>query len=86
MADKVKKDAKGRQDHFGAPGAFGNVPDPEGPEELPQLSVEELDGYFSLLSNASTTEKDVLAALMRSNANLTTSNAAFTATVTNLQK
>ena len=44
MADKVKKDAKGRQDHFGAPGAFGNVPDPEGPEALPQLSVKELDG------------------------------------------
>ena len=55
MANKVKNDAKGGQDHFGAHGAFGNVPDPEGPEELPQLSVEELDGYFSLLSNASTT-------------------------------
>ena len=44
MADKVKKAAKGGQDHFGAHGAFDKVPTPEAPESLPQLSVEELDG------------------------------------------
>ena len=47
MANNVKKAAKGGQDHFGAHGAFDKVPDPEGPEALPQLSVKELDGYFS---------------------------------------
>ena len=47
MADKFKKAAKGGQDHFGAHGAFDKVPDPEGPEALPQLPVKELDGYFS---------------------------------------
>ena len=53
---------------------------------MPKLSVAELDGYFSSLSNAATTEKDILAALVRSNATLTTSNAFLTATVANLQK
>ena len=85
MADKVKKATKGGQDHFGAHGAFDKVPNPEAPEALPQLSVEELDGYFSSLANAATTEKDFLAALVRINATLTTSNATLTATVANLQ-
>ena len=53
---------------------------------MPQLSVEELDGYFSSLENAANKEKDVLARLVRSNATLTTSNASLTATVANLQK
>ena len=48
---------------------------------MPQLSVAELDGYFSSLENASTTEKDILAALVKS-----TSNASSTATVANLLK
>ena len=56
MADKVKKAAQGGQDHVGAHGAFGVVPDPEEPEAMPQLSVKELDGYFSSLANAATTE------------------------------
>ena len=86
MADKVKKAAQGGQDHVGAHGAFGVVPDPEEPEAMPQLSVKELDGYFSSLANAATTEKDILAALVISNATLTTSNATLTATVANLQK
>ena len=86
MADKVKKSAKGGQDHFGAHGAFGKVPNPEAPEALPQLSVEELDGYFSSLANVATTEKDILAALARSNATFTTRNATLRATVANLQK
>ena len=55
MADKVKKDVKGGQDHCGAHGAFDKVPTPEAPEALPQLSVEELDGYFNSLANAATT-------------------------------
>ena len=86
MADKVKKAAKSRQDHFGDHGAFDKVLTPESPEALPQLSVEELDGYFSSLANAVTTEKDILDSLVRSNATLTTSNAALMATVVNLQK
>ena len=53
---------------------------------MPQLSVEELDSYFSSLENAATTEKDILAALVRINATLTTSNASLTATLANLQK
>ena len=65
MADKVKKAAKGGQDHFGAHGAFDEVPTPEAPEALPQLSVEELDGYFHSLSNVATTEKDILAELVK---------------------
>ena len=55
MSDKFKKAAKGRQDHFGAHGAFDKVPNREAPEALPQLSIEELDGYFSSLANAATT-------------------------------
>ena len=86
MADKVKKAAKGGKDHFGAHGAFHKVPNPEAPEALPQMSVEELDGYFSSLANAATTEKDILTALARSNPTLTTSNTTLTATVANLQK
>ena len=84
MAKKVKKTSQGEQDHFGAHGAFDKVPGPE--EEMPQLYVADLDGYFSSLANAATTEKDILAALVRSNATLATSNASLTATVSNLQK
>ena len=54
MAEKVKNTAQGGQDHFGAHGAFDKVPGPE--EEMPQLSVAYLDGYFSLLTNSATTE------------------------------
>ena len=50
MANKVKKAAKGGQDHFGDHGAFDKVLTPEAPEALPQLSVEELDGYFNSLA------------------------------------
>ena len=82
MADKFKKSAQGGQDHFGAHGAFDKVPGPE--EEMPQLSVAEIDGYFSSLENASSTEKDILAALVRGNVTITTSNASLTATVANL--
>ena len=84
MAEKVKKTAQGGQYHFGAHDAFYKVPGPE--EEMLQLSVVELDGYFSSLANAATTEKDILDALVKSNANLTTSNTSLTATVANLQK
>ena len=55
MAKKFNNTAQSRQDHFGAHGAFDKVPGPEG--EMPQLSVAELDGYFSSLANADTTEK-----------------------------
>ena len=85
VADKFKKSSQGGHDHFGAHGAFDKVPGPEEAEVLPQLSVEELNGYFSLLENATTIDKEILAALARSNANLTTSNASLTATVANLQ-
>ena len=84
MDKKSKKNAQGGQDHFGAHGAFDKVPGPE--EEMPQLSVAELDGYFSSLANADTTEKYILAALAKSNATLTTSNVSLTATVANLHK
>ena len=84
MADKVKKAAQGGQDHFGAHGAFNKVPVPG--KVMPQLSVAELDGYFSSSENAATTEKGILAVLVRSNATLTTSNASLTATVANLKK
>ena len=53
---------------------------------MPQLSVAELDGYFSSLANAVTTEKDILAALAKSNATLTTSNASLTSTIADLQR
>ena len=86
MADKFKKAAKGGQDRFGDHGAFDKVPTPEAPEALLQLSVEELDGYFKSLANAATTEKDILAALVKSNATLASRNATLTATVANLQK
>ena len=84
MAEKVKKTAQGGQDHFEAHGAFDKIPGPEG--EMLQLSIAELDGYFSSLANAATTEKCILAALVRINATLATSNASLTATVANLQK
>ena len=86
IADKFKKAAKGRQDQFESHGAFDKFPDPEKPEALPQLSIEELDGYFSSFTNADTTEKDILAALVIINATFTTSNATLTPTVPNLQK
>ena len=82
MSEKVKKAAQGGQDHFGAHGAFDKVPGPEG--EMPQLSVAELDGYFISLANAATTEKGILAALVKSNTTLTTSNASLIATIANL--
>ena len=53
MPKKVKKTAQGGQDHFGTNGAFDKVPGTEG--EMPQLSIAELDGYFSSLANADTT-------------------------------
>ena len=79
MAKKVKNTAQGGQDHFGEHGAFDKETAQEG--ELPQLSVKELDGYFSSLANAATTEKDILAALVKSNATLTTRNDSLTATI-----
>ena len=82
----MKNKFKGGQDHFGAHGDFDKVPDPEAPEALPQLSVKELDGYFSSLDNAATTEKDILAALVRINSTLTTRKATLMATVAKLQK
>ena len=84
MADKSKKAAKGGQYHFGAHGAFDKVPGPE--EAIPQLSIEELDGYFSSLENSATKEKEILAELVRSNVTLTTSNASLIAILANLQK
>ena len=82
MVDKVKKSDQGGKYHFWAHGAFDKVPGQE--EAMPQLSVEELDGYFSSLVNAATAEKDILAALVKSNATLTTSNVSLKATVANL--
>ena len=84
MSEKVKNTAQGRQDHFGAHGAFDKVHGPE--EEIPQLSVADLDGYFISLANSANTEKDILSALVKSNATLTTRNASLTATIENLQK
>ena len=84
MAKKVKKTAQGGQELSGAHGDFDKVPVPEG--EMPQLSVAELDGYFSSLVNAATTEKDILDALVKSNSTLTTSNASLTATIADLQR
>ena len=84
MDEKVKNTAQGGQDHFGAHGDFDKVPGPEG--EMPQLSVAELDGYFRSLANSATTEKDSLAALVKSNETLTTSNASLTTILANLQK
>ena len=84
MAKKVKKTAQGRQDHFGEHGAFDKETAQEG--EFLQLSVAELDGCFSSLANAATTEKYILAALVKSNETLTTSNASLTATISDLQR
>ena len=81
---KVKKTAQGGQDHFGAHGDFDKETTQEG--ELPQMSVTDLDGCFSSLDNAATTEKDILAALVKSNAALATSNASLTATIADLKK
>ena len=84
MTEKVKKTTQGGQDHFGAHGAFDKETAQEG--EFPQLSVAELDGYFSSLTNVATTEKEILAALVKSNANKATSNASLTTPITDLQK
>ena len=84
MAEIVKKTAQGGQDHFGAHGAF----DKEITQEvgIPQLRTKDLDGFFSSLANVATTEKDILAALVKSNSTLTTSNASLTATIADLQR
>ena len=50
------------------------------------LSTVELDGYFSSLANAAKTEKDILAALVKSNATLTTSNPSLTSTIADFQR
>ena len=84
MNEKVKKTAQGRQDHFGAHGDFDKETAQEG--ELPQLSVSELDRYFRSLANAATTEKYILAALVKSNVALIISNASLTATIADLKK
>ena len=83
MEDKVKQTAQGRQDQFGAHGAF----EKEGTEGVGvlQLSTKELDRYFCSLVNAVTTDKDTLVALVNSNATLATSNATLTDTVADLQ-
>ena len=79
----VKKTAQGGQDQFGAHGAF----DKEIMQErgIPQLSTEDIDGYFISLANAATTEKDILAALVKISATLTNSNASLTETIADLQ-
>ena len=84
MAEKVKKIAQGRQDQFGAHGAF----EKEGAQGVGvlQLLTKELDKYFFSLANAVTTDKNTLVALVKSNATLTTSNATLTAAVADLQK
>ena len=84
MAKKFKKTSKVGQDHFGAHVAFDKETAQEG--GILQLSTAELDGYFSSLANAATTEKDILAALAKSTATLTTSNASLTATISDLQR
>ena len=84
IAEKFEKTAQGGQDHFGTNGAFDKETSQEG--EIIPLSVAELDGYFRSLANEATIEKDILAALVKSNATLTTSNASLTATIENLQK
>ena len=56
IANNVKKAAQGGQDRFGAHGVFNKVPGPEEAEAIPQLSVQELDSYFSSLENAATRE------------------------------
>ena len=84
MAKKVKKTDQGGHDHFQGHGAFDKAPSPEG--EILQLPVAELDAYFSSLANAATTGKEILAALVKSNATLTISNASLTATIDDLQK
>ena len=84
MAKKFKNTAQGGQYHFGAHGALDKETAQEG--ELPQLSFAELDGYFKSLANAATTEKDILAALVKSNAALITRNAYLTATIADLQR
>ena len=53
MVNKFKKSDQGGQYHFWEHGAFDKVPSQE--EAMPQLSFEELDGYFSSLENAATT-------------------------------
>ena len=78
------KTAQGRQDHFGAHGAFNKETAQEG--GIPQLPTAYLDGYFSALANADTTEKVILAALVKSNTTLTTSNTSLTATIADLQR
>ena len=67
-------------------GVFDKVTLPEAPEALPQLSVEELNDYFHSLANATNADKDILTALVNSNATLTSSNATLTDTVVYWQK
>ena len=84
MAQKVKKTTQGKQDQFGAHGAFEKEGSKGG--GLPQLLIKELDGYFHSLANAATTEKETLAELVKSNEIITTSSATLTATIAELQK
>ena len=74
---------QGGQDQFGAHGAF----EKEGKKGggVPHLSIKELNGYFDSLDNSTTTEKETLTELVKSNETLTTSNATLTATIAGLQ-
>ena len=52
---------------------------------IPQFSIEELKGYHKSLANSTTTEKQILTELVKSNATLATSTESLTATIAGLQ-
>ena len=72
---KVKKQAVGGQDQFGAAhDTFRQAPEPD-KANGPTMSATDLDEYFDALAAAATTENNAMEGLVRDNAALTNTNA-----------
>ena len=84
---KISRIAAGGKDQFGTAheaGSAGFAPPPAPSEAPPDTPTETLDEYFDALAAAATTEKSVLAELVKANATLTATNATLVASVTAL--
>ena len=83
---KVKKQAIGGQDQFGAAHS-ALIQSPQSQQENgPTRLAANLDKYFGALSVSATTEKGAFEELVKANAALTTTNTEFTASVSILIK
>ena len=81
--------AAGGKDKFGAAhkaGSEGYAPPPTPPGGPPDITNKTLDEYFDTLAAAVTTEKSVLAELVKANATLTATNVTLVASVNALTK